>query len=64
MSLLDIDAVKKEALAEINAEFGKKAKNALVVALRKRETALQVVRNIDAEIKDLEASIADGSFVS
>ncbi len=62
MALFDIKAVEDEANAEISKERADKAKRALVTALRKREAASQVVRNIEAEIDDLKASIADGSF--
>jgi anti-sigma28 factor (negative regulator of flagellin synthesis) len=64
MALIDINAIEAEAKKEINEERSKKAKTALVTALRKKEAAMQVVRNIDAEIEDLKASIADGSFTS
>jgi hypothetical protein len=60
--MIDINSIKKEAQATIAKEQAEKAKTALVAALRKRAAAAQVVRNIDAEIADLEASIADGSF--
>lgn len=62
MALFDIKAVEDEANAEIAKERADKAKRALITALRKREAAMQVVRNIEAEIADLKASIADGSF--
>jgi hypothetical protein len=62
MALIDIKAVKDEALKEISDERSKKAKTALVAKLRQLESAKQVVRNIEAEIADLEASIEDGSF--
>lgn len=62
MSLFDIKAVEDEANAEIAKERADKAKRALITALRKKEAALQVVRNIEVEIADLKASIADGSF--
>ena len=60
--MFDINAVEAEARKEIADEKGKKAKVALVSALRKLDAAQQVVRNIEAEIADLKASIADGSF--
>lgn len=63
MALIDIKAVQNEAQAEINKERAEKAKKALIAAMRKKEAAEQVVRNVDAEIKDLIASIGDGSFV-
>lgn len=64
MSLIDIKAVEEEALKEIREEKSKKAKTALVTKLRQLESAKQVVRNIEAEIVDVKASIADGSFVA
>lgn len=60
--MFDIKKVKEEAAKEIAEEQAKKAKSALVTALRKLEAAKQVVRNLEAEIRDLEASIEDGSF--
>jgi hypothetical protein len=63
MSLIDIKAIKAAAQKEINAERAEKVKKALMAAYRRREAAQQVVRNIDAEIADLEASIEEGSFV-
>lgn len=63
MSLIDIKGVKEEALKEINKERTDKAKTALVKKLRELSVAEDVVRNIKRSIEDLEASIADGSFV-
>ncbi len=62
MSLIDIEAVKKEARKEIADESAKKAKAALVNKLRCLDSAEKVVANIKREIADLEQSIADGSF--
>lgn len=64
MALIDIKAVEAEALKEIGDERSKKAKTALIGKLRQLESAKQVVRNVEAEIADLKASIADGSFVA
>lgn len=62
MALIDIKAITEQARKEVNEEQSKRA----VVALKKKLTALedakQIVRNIENEIKDLEASIADGTF--
>jgi len=63
MALIDIKAIEQEAQSEINKEVTAKAKNALVKKLRDLENARGIVRNIEAEISDLKASIADGSFV-
>ena len=60
--MFDIKKVKEEAAKEIADEQGKKAKDALKTKLRALEAARSVVRNIEREIEDLEASIADGSF--
>ena len=60
--MFDIKAVREAARKEIAEEQSKKAKDALKAKLRNLEAAKQVVRNIEQEIEDLEASIADGSF--
>ncbi|MBB5610588.1 MULTISPECIES: hypothetical protein [unclassified Janthinobacterium] len=60
--MIDVKKLMKEATKEVGEERRTKAKNALVAALRRRESALQVVRNCEAEITDLQASIEDGSF--
>jgi hypothetical protein len=58
----DLAAIEKEAQDEINTERQGKAKSALKTKMRQREAALQIVANIDSEIRDLKASISDGSF--
>jgi anti-sigma28 factor (negative regulator of flagellin synthesis) len=60
--MVDVKKLYEEADKEVAEERHAKAKKALVAALRRRETAQQVVRNCDAEIADLKASIEDGSF--
>jgi hypothetical protein len=60
--MIDIKQVIKDAELEVSKERSEKAKRALVTKLRALEGAKQVVRNIEAEIEDLKASIADGSF--
>lgn len=62
MALIDIKAIEKDAQDEINKEVQGKAKTALVKKLRDLENARQIVRNIERDIDDLKASIADGSF--
>lgn len=62
MALIDIKQVMAEAQAEVTKERADKAKKALVTKLRALDAAQQVVRNIEAEVEDLKASIADGSF--
>jgi hypothetical protein len=60
--MFDINAVRKEAEKEIADEKAAKAKKACVLKLRALDAAKQVVKNIEAEISDLTASIGDGSF--
>ena len=60
---IDVEAIEAEARKEIAEELTKKAKLALTQKLRALEAARQVVRNIEFDIDDLKASIADGSFV-
>lgn len=63
MALIDIKAIEQEAQKQINAEIQDKAKTVLVKKMRDLENAKQIVRNIERDIEDLKASIADGSFV-
>lgn len=60
--MFDIKKVEDEAKAEIAKEQAEKAKTALVKKLRDLENAKRIVANIQREIDDLKASIADGSF--
>lgn len=62
ISGIDIAAISKQAKDEINAERAKKATDALKRKYRDLENAKGIVRNIEREIADLEASIVDGSF--
>jgi hypothetical protein len=62
--MFDIKKVKEEAAKQLADEKAEKAKKALVAKMRARDAAADVLRNIDREITDLEASIADGSFVA
>lgn len=64
MALIDITNLEAEAQKEISDEITAKAKDAIKRKLRDLEAARAVVRNIEREIDDLKASIADGSFVS
>lgn len=61
--MIDIKKVLGEAEKQISEEKTTKAKTALVAALRRLDSARDVVRNCEREIEDLKASIADGSFV-
>lgn len=62
MSLIDIKAVKAAAQKELSEERAKRVTAALKNKMRDLENARQIVRNIEREISDLEASIEDGSF--
>lgn len=62
MSLIDIKAVKAAAQKELSDERAKRVTEALKRKLRDLDNAKQIVRNIEREIADLEASIEDGSF--
>ena len=61
-ALIDIKAIEEEARKEICDEAAKKAKKALVEKMRALAGAKSIVANIEREIEDLKASIADGSF--
>ena len=61
--MLDVKKVIDEARKQIADEKAAKAKTALVAAIRRLESAKDVVRNCEREIEDLQASLADGSFV-
>ena len=60
--MIDIKAVKEQARKEVTEESQKKAVMALKAKLKELENAKQIVKNIEREIQDLEASLADGSF--
>lgn len=60
--MIDIKAVKEQARKEVTEEAQKKAVVALKAKMRALEDARQIVKNIEREIQDLEASLADGSF--
>lgn len=60
--MFDIKKVEADAKAEIAKEMADKAKTALVKKFRDLENAKKIVANIEREIEDLKASIADGSF--
>ena len=60
--MIDLKKVKEDARAEIAKEFGDKVKTALVKKMRDLANAQSIVKNIERDIADLEASIADGSF--
>jgi hypothetical protein len=62
--MIDIKQVEADARKQIANEKKAEATAALTVAIRKLYAAEQVVRNINAEIEDLKASISDGSFTA
>jgi molybdopterin converting factor small subunit len=61
--VVDIKAIREQAQKEFDEERSKKAVAALKDKLRVLDNAKQVVVNLQREVQDLEASIADGSFV-
>lgn len=61
--MIDIKKIQTDARAEIVKEQADRAKVALVRKLRDLASAQNIVRNIEREVADLEASIADGSFI-
>lgn len=58
----NISTVLATARAEVAAESQKKAVDALKVKLRALASAKAIAANLEREVKDLEASIEDGSF--
>jgi exonuclease VII small subunit len=60
--MIDITGVAAQARKEVAEEQAKKAVGALKRKLTDLANAQQVVKNLEREIADLEASIADGSF--
>jgi hypothetical protein len=62
--MIDIKSVKEQAVKEVTEEKQKKAVAALKGKMRQLEDARQIARNIEREIEDLEASLADGSFAA
>lgn len=61
--MIDIAAVEKEARAEIIKERNDAAKKALVKKLRELELSKCITMNLERELEDIKASLADGSFV-
>jgi hypothetical protein len=65
MAMVEVGSVEKifsDAQAEIDEETSEKAKKAIKAKLRELSAARQVVANIEAQVRDLKASILDGSF--
>jgi hypothetical protein len=60
--MIDVKGVAAQARKEVAEEQAKKAVTALKRKLTDLANAQQVVKNIEREIGDLEASLADGSF--
>lgn len=60
--LINIDAVKKEAMLEINEERVKKAKQRLIAQLRVIENAEQILRAEKIKLADIEQQISDGTL--
>jgi hypothetical protein len=61
MSLVDINALEAEALAEVREERTKKAKRQLKEKLQAIEHAELILANLKREKADLLLSIADGT---
>ena len=59
---VDAASIEEQARRELAEEQAKKAKEALKIKLRSLSQAQQIVKNIEREIEDLKASLADGSF--
>lgn len=59
--MFDINAVEKEAQAEINKEKIDKAKRALMAQMRQVEQARQVLRAEELKLADLKVQISDGT---
>ena len=60
--MIDIIAMEKEAREEVAKAVMEKAKIAFKKKLLELEAAKSVVHNIEREIIDLKADIANGSF--
>jgi hypothetical protein len=59
---VDVGAARKAAEEELRKEIQDKAIRAIKAKLKDLENAKQVVKNLEREVQDLEASINDGSF--
>lgn len=57
-------SIREQAEREVAQESAEKAKEAIKRKLRELHAAKAVVANLEREVADLEASIADGSFVA
>lgn len=62
MSLIDIKAVKAEALAEANKEAFTRAKNSLVSQMKIVAAAEKVVAAEKQKLADIEARIEEGTL--
>ena len=60
--MVDVKKVQEEAEKEIREEREKKAKEVIKALLRKRETAKQVLANIERELADAMAEIGTGNY--
>lgn len=59
--MIDVNAVKSEAEAEVRKEKMEKAKDKIVGLIRKVESAKQVLINCEKELADAYATIGEGS---
>ena len=60
--IMDIEIIKAEAKAEVDDENAKIVKKKLKKLYKNQKDAELITKNIKLEIKDLEMSIADGTF--
>ena len=61
--MMDVKAVQEAAEKEFREEQMKSAKGKIVVLLKKKAQAQQVVANIERELADAYAEIGQGSYL-
>lgn len=61
---LSVTKMIRQARAEIDEEETKKVVAALKTKYRQLKSAEAIVKNLEREIADMEASLEDGSFVA
>lgn len=60
--MIDIKAVKEEARKDIEEEFVKKAKDALLRQMRVVKQVKQILRAEEVKLADIETQISDGTL--
>lgn len=58
--LFDVKKVREDAEKEFRKEREKEAKSKIIDKLKELEAAKKIVRNLEAELKVIEADIAEG----